>query len=805
MAEGRLEANEAELEFGGQRLGIPVTRQITVTNIGSLALTLVAADLVEENGAEGQTEFTLEPSGVIDEVLYPGAEKSFEVTHTPVDGLIDSGQIRFIHTGTGGLVTVDLLAEFKGNPDVQITETLAEDAPALGTFYVGTTAEFGETVSGTFWVRNQGSLDSVLSLTDIQILPNNVGFSLADDFDGPLPLGAWEAGLCENDPSEEVNCPPGGVSCLDFDGAAACAGDDDLPLYAFPITVQYSPVDAPANATLTLLHNSGGNEDTQSNIELTATAPGCPANATYEFGSSDPVCVCLENYYDINGDLENGPSDGCEYYCVFAGVEDEPDDDFEDRNCDGVDGNAAEAIFVATSGSDSNPGTRDAPRKNLPLAIDLAALLGKDIYVSEGEYYLPETLDLTEGVSIYGGYAHEDWARDDANLVQFDVDDQIAVQADDITLLTVVDRVSFQAVLAVDDGESSYGLFASHSSGVYLNRVSLIAAAGGDGEDADPYTGSNIQAASGGPGSVGESGVEHAGCCGDFYCVGCKCDDRPYGGQGGTSSCGSTGGTGGRPGRKSANGDSGECGKVDGVCAASGGPGAPNNKGDWNPDLQYCGESGTAGDPGSNGAPGAFGFAAAGYDPSHGEDGGDGSAGSGGGGGGGGGGGNDDCDSYGGGGGGGGGGGCGGLGGRGGSSAGGSFAAYLWDSNLTMVSCTLRTLGGGSGGNGSVGQLGGAPGGGGRVNTTSNKGSDYGGGADQDDGSNGARGGDGGAGGAGGAGGGGAGGPSVGVLLGNGSNPTLTDVVFDLDNGGNGGMSSENEGPNGIRSETYEP
>ena len=70
-----------------------------------------------------------------------------------------------------------------------------------------------------------------------------------------------------------VACPPGGVACLNFDGVAACADEQDEPLYAYPVMVQYNPVDTNASATLTLVHNAGGIEETQTNIELLATPP----------------------------------------------------------------------------------------------------------------------------------------------------------------------------------------------------------------------------------------------------------------------------------------------------------------------------------------------------------------------------------------------------------------------------------------------------------------------------------------------------------------------------------------------------
>ena len=46
-----------------------------------------------------------------------------------------------------------------------------------------------------------------------------------------------------------VACLPGGVVCL-LDGVAACADEQDEPLYAYPVMV-HNPVDTNGSATLT--------------------------------------------------------------------------------------------------------------------------------------------------------------------------------------------------------------------------------------------------------------------------------------------------------------------------------------------------------------------------------------------------------------------------------------------------------------------------------------------------------------------------------------------------------------------------
>ena len=52
---------------------------------------------------------------------------------------------------------------------------------------------------------------------------------------------------------------------------------------------------------------------------------------------------CEQGWYNINGD----DSDGCEYECTsFAPGPDLPDPDFIDSNCDGIDGEIDQAVFV---------------------------------------------------------------------------------------------------------------------------------------------------------------------------------------------------------------------------------------------------------------------------------------------------------------------------------------------------------------------------------------------------------------------------------------------------------------------------
>ena len=88
---------------------------------------------------------------------------------------------------------------------------------------------------------------------------------------------------------------------------------------------------------------------------------------------------------------------------VHPGAPDRPDLAFTDTNCDGIDGDKANAVFVSsTAPNDDGSGTLANPKKLITSAIALAAADGKDVYVTGGNF--PGTLALADGVSVYGGY-----------------------------------------------------------------------------------------------------------------------------------------------------------------------------------------------------------------------------------------------------------------------------------------------------------------------------------------------------------------------------------------------------------------
>jgi hypothetical protein len=454
---------------------------------------------------------------------------------------------------------------------------------------------------------------------------------------------------------------------------------------------------------------------------------------------------------------------------VHPGAPDVPDLDFVDSNCDRIDGNESDAIFVAPGGLDTNPGTKADPKRELQAAL-AAASAGKkrQVLVAFGGY---GQVKLVSGISIYGGYDPASWQRrdrfpDGLTVVRGSPHGVLADGAKDVVLQHL--RVSGVAVEDAPSARSAYGIRAVNGSDLTLQRVAVAPGAGAAGSSgADGRRG-----LPGGDGGAGEPGS-------------CDGETTRRGGAGGTSPVGRTGGQGGR----------GSPGDIVIESAPAGGGGAGGTPGgaggrDGNPGTP--GASGRNGANGATGSPGAGGASSG--DPQAswlGRAGGAGGAGAhGNGGGGGGGGGAQQAVSVnngdGNGGGGGGGGGQGGTGGTGGGPGGGSFGIYLFNSKIIIHRSSITAANGGAGGRGGDGGIPGAGGKAGRGGRTciSEVGAGGNGGA-------------GGAGGRGGGGGGGAGGPSVAIFRAGASTATTTESKLAVGTAGPGGGGGQS-GPGGA-------
>jgi hypothetical protein len=440
---------------------------------------------------------------------------------------------------------------------------------------------------------------------------------------------------------------------------------------------------------------------------------------------------------------------------AHPGATDEPDLALEDLDCDGVDGAASDAFFVAKSGDDAGTGSKDIPFKTIQFAIDRAAAASptRDVYVAGGVY--TERVVLASGVSVYGGYKPGGArAADETTTIQAPAGVSEAVFADgavgvELQLLTVLGA-------DLTDGASSYAIRAIGGSSLALTGVTATGGDAGAG-------------ASGSQGAIGASGADGK-CGGSATGQGCNVDlgggaggaGQPHsGGTGAESEC-PTSGCNGLTGSLGAGPSGG----------AGGGGGAPIIAACGLRRISTChggfGQGGGDGAPGTPGVGAEFDSASAGATwqnaaaATAGQ--GDGTPGSGGGGGG-----SgkwvvdSDCeftDVPGGSGGGGGGGGGPGGGGGGAGNGGGSFGVYLFASAVVVDGGLVSGGAGGAGGTGGAGGIGpGGLGGPGQPGFTASGGPGCN--LQAFDGGIGGPGGDGGQGGGGG---GGAGGPSVGVF-----------------------------------------
>jgi hypothetical protein len=447
------------------------------------------------------------------------------------------------------------------------------------------------------------------------------------------------------------------------------------------------------------------------------------------------------------------------------------------------------AVFVSTTGSDTNPGTPAAPKRTVEAGVAAAraaasAINPATVVVSTGTFVPAggQGLQLTDAaayhVTVAGGFHPVTWAADaGTTFLQGAPQGLYASGATALTFRTVtIEGTGFN--LAADPSGSVYGVRAVSGAALTLDSVTVTAATGRAG----------TAGAAGTPGGNGSGGGTGGNSCGN-------CGQAGAGGSAGTGSGGRNGGAGGTGGPQGNN--SGGAGASGIVSSGGGGNGGAGGAANGNCNDSPSGRGGnritasTGGSAGSAGSPGAENLAAGGATWSGTGSGTAGTAGTTGHGGGGGGGGAGDGGSFisciadaGAGGGGGGGAGGGGTAGTGGTGGGGSFGVYVFNSTVTITSSTVTAGNGGNGGNGGSGGAGGTGGGGGNggnCDTGQEAGSGGGGG--------------GGAGGGGGGGGGaGAGGPSIAVYEQGTGTVTISGSTLTKGSGGTRGTAGSGGG-----------
>jgi len=443
--------------------------------------------------------------------------------------------------------------------------------------------------------------------------------------------------------------------------------------------------------------------------------------------------------------------------CKKLAEVDEPDGEFIDANCDGIDGDKLKAIFVSPAGADTASGALNGPVKSWKRGIELALAQKKDLYICDGTYQENIGLEGRLSLHVYGGYDCTTWnRRNQRPLLSPQVG--LPIRIKNVQGSVLFDRIAVSAPNAIETGGSSIGVYVSNSDDVTITQSEIIAGSGVKGADGLPIAAIATPPKAGAVGTAptsltcggasGNGGFDSAILC---AINGGTSSVRGGQGQDGPGSCCSSGGaycvcagltltgvetlgTPPAPGASPLRGSEGQ----DGL-GPDGGFGAINSDTGYVPSRGAQGGYGLPGQSGSGGkgAPGGPSIGACAYAPGPG--GGQGGFG-----------------------------GCGGRGGEGGQSGGASIAVLAYESHLTLSQSSLRTSSGGDGGAAGPGggaQLGGDGGPAGGIGAGSGK-----------PGATGGRGGQGGP---------GAGGPSIGIVA-VGVAPKLQGVLYDVRRGGLG-------------------
>lgn len=146
------------------------------------------------------------------------------------------------------------------------------------------------------------------------------------------------------------------------------------------------------------------------------------------------------------------------------------------------DENDDKSVFYVNciKGNDYNSGTKTKPFKSITAAIKYASSLfeSADIYVSEGEYnvnYLNDThIKMVEGISLYGGYANDNWdLRDPQKHITSIVDNNIVSDSKTVVISTnITNKTVIDGFMIKGGGKrNSYAVYINDASPVISNCV----------------------------------------------------------------------------------------------------------------------------------------------------------------------------------------------------------------------------------------------------------------------------------------------------------------------------------------------
>ncbi|MEZ4466566.1 MAG: MopE-related protein [bacterium] len=245
------------------------------------------------------------------------------------------------------------------------------------------------------------------------------------------------------------------------------------------------------------------------------------------------VDACAPGFADV----DQVPANGCE---CRPGAVDAPDPAFEDVNCDGVDGPADRAVFVAgPDGDDGAAGTLAAPVSTVARGVALAAERGGGpVLIVAGRHVLDATLEVPGGVDLHGGYLFDPagpaWSRVSAAQAATElVGPSPVLVYRDLAALTRLDLVQVRSQPA-PAGENAIAILAENVQDfLWLQDCLVVAGAAGAGRPGQDGDAAPDVAAIGRSGADGDD----AGCpgCGGPPGMNPACPLSTSGGAGGRS------------------------------------------------------------------------------------------------------------------------------------------------------------------------------------------------------------------------------------------------------------------------------
>ncbi|MEQ1507400.1 MAG: MopE-related protein, partial [Myxococcota bacterium] len=233
----------------------------------------------------------------------------------------------------------------------------------------------------------------------------------------------------------------------------------------------------------------------------------------------EPACPVL-----LDGDCDDTA------IAVNPDASDDPDRGYVDANCDSIDGDLANSVFLdPIGGSDANSGLDPVqPKRSLSAALDVAVNASLPwVLIADGTVpFAAPTDGFAEGVNLAGGYDAL-WVRSAVVVPTIEVPANAQVLYG-WRVPTAFHQLRIQALDANAVGGSSIALVLDDAQDVTLVDCEIV---GGNGYDGA----AGVDGLSGGAGAVGARGDD--GC--QDAMVFCSHCPNPHGGIGGSACSGS--------------------------------------------------------------------------------------------------------------------------------------------------------------------------------------------------------------------------------------------------------------------------